>query len=100
MGQLIFPWFRATFLVHSGCSSSMNNYWVANQIHFFNCMFVPDEGWNSGYIHDELSTGEPEQAALCLFHGTHPADSFLHQGMSPSAITETHNFSTATSCDF
>ena len=54
----------------------MNNYWVANQIHFFNCMFVPDEGWNSGYIHDELSTGEPEQAGLCLFHGTHPGDSF------------------------
>ena len=39
-------------------------------------MFVPDEGWNSGYIYDELSTGEPEQAALCLFHGTHPGDSF------------------------
>ena len=41
---------------------------VANQIHFFNCMFVPDKGWNSGYIHDELPTGEPEQTALCLFH--------------------------------
>ena len=50
--------------------------WIANQIHFFNCMFVYDKGWNSGYIHDELSTCEPEQEALCLFHGTHPADSF------------------------
>ena len=43
-------------------------------------MFMPDKGWNSGYIHvllDELSTGEPEQAALCLFYNLHtPAESF------------------------
>ena len=44
VASLLLPWFKVTPLVGQ----------AANEIH---CMFVPEEGWNSGYIHillDEL----------------------------------------------
>ena len=52
MASLLLPWFKVTSLVGQ----------AANEIHLCNCMFVPEEGWNLGYIHillDELRSYSP-----------------------------------------
>ena len=41
MARLLLPWFKVTSLVGQ----------AKNEIHLCNYMFVPEEGWNSGYIH-------------------------------------------------